>query len=211
MADVVAQWQFLFNLYAALGWIIGTIVIGWLVYNVIKYRAKHNPSAEPEDAPKAGVLPPHRGTRKAAILLIVLISGILFPLTLGTMQTVDLIEKPPVKGTLVIKVEGFQWGWKFIYPNGKYFINEVRVPTNEVIIFEVTSTDVFHNFTPIDFKVRADAIPGHINRIWITIKEPGVYEIRCFELCGVGHPLMKADIIAMNPAEFKQWYSSISS
>jgi len=205
LSQISDQWWSLFHLYNTLGWAVGIVVLGLLVYILIRYR--HRPgAAEPEDAPKGGVIPSERGSAAGAILLTLIVTGILFPLTVYTISTVDLIEHPPEKGTIVVKVEGFQWGWKFTYPNGKQLVGELRIPAGEVVIFEVRSSDVFHNFGVVDFKVKADAIPGKVIKIWIDPLKTGTYLIRCFEFCGVGHPLMTAKVVVMEPREFGQWY-----
>lgn len=204
LSPVTAQWQSLFNLYLTIGTTVGVVVIGWLIFNAIKYRAKSG-SKEPEDAPKPDRIPPERGTYGAAMILTLMVAGILFTITLGTMETVDLIEHPPEEGTLVIEVYGFQWGWRFVYPNGKETVGEVRVPKDEVIIFKVTGEDVFHKFQILEFKIGVDAIPGIVNEIWIKPDITGTFNIQCFELCGVGHARMLAKLVVMEPDEFEMW------
>lgn len=191
-------WWGLFNLYTTLAVIIGSLVIGFMIYFLIKY--KYRPEApEPSDAPKPGTFPKERSDAKLFIIFFILVSGVLFTLALGTLQARDFIENPsPVLDKdepLIINVVAFQWGWKFIYPNGTETINEVRVPVGKIIVFNVTSNDVFHKFGIPYFKVAIDAIPGKANMIWIRPISEGVYTIQCYELCGVGHALMKGKII----------------
>lgn len=207
LSTVAVQWESLFNLYATIGWVVGGAVIGWIIYNMTRYRSKPG-AKEPEDAPRNGRFEAKRGTVRVALVLTVIITVILFGLTIGTFQSVDLIEHPPAKGTIVVKVEGFQWGWKFIYPNGKEVIGELRVPKGDVIVLDVTSTDVFHNFGILGFKVKADAIPGKVNRIWIDPTTSGSYDILCFEFCGAGHSFMKGQLTVMEPGQFDAWYGS---
>ena len=207
LSPVTTQWETLFWTYTTIGVTVGAVVIGLLVYAVVKYRARRAVAEEPRDAPRAGKVPEERGTITMALILVAMVGGILFSVTLGTMQTVDLIEKPP-EGTLNIRVTAFQWGWKFTYPNGVETVGEVRVPKDEVVVFYVTSSDVFHKFQLIEFKIGVDAIPGVVNRIWIKPAETGTYTIQCFELCGSGHSFMVGKLIVMEPSEFEEWYSS---
>ena len=204
LSPVTSQWESLFNLYLTIGSIVGAVVIGMLILNAIKYR-EGTGRPEPVDAIREGRIPVDRGTVGAALILTLIVAAILFTITIGTMATVDFIEKPP-KGTLQINVEGFQWNWKFIYPNGKQSVGEVRIPVGETVIFYITSTDVFHKFQLVEFKIGVDAIPGKVNKIWIKSEKVGEYTIQCYELCGVGHALMKAKLIVMPREEFNKWY-----
>ncbi len=201
-----AQWQWLFNVYAIIGTVVGTVVIGWLVHNVLRYRSRRG-REEPEDAPAPGRVPPERGTVRAPAALAVVVAGILFALTLGTLQTVDLIEHPPDAGNaLHIEVHGFQWGWRFVYPNGREVIGDLRVPKDRVVVFNVTGDDVFHAFGLPDFRVKSDAIPGKVNHIWIRASETGTFAILCYEHCGIGHARMTGRLLVLEPGDFDQWY-----
>ncbi|HID04923.1 MAG TPA: cytochrome c oxidase subunit II [Candidatus Caldiarchaeum subterraneum] len=204
LSPITSQWQSLFNLYLTIGTVTGVVVISLLVVNTLRYRDRPG-RQNPSDAIEEAKIPAERGTIGAALLLTLIVAGILFAITIGTMATVDLIEKPP-KGTLHINVEGFQWGWRFTYPNGRETVNEVRIPAGEVTVFYVTSTDVFHKFQLVEFKIGVDAIPGKVNKIWISTEKAGEYLIQCYELCGVGHAVMAAKLIVMEPSEFKAWY-----
>ncbi len=208
ISQVSSQWQFLFNLYAILGSIVGAIVIGWLTYNLVKYRARRG-AIDPEDGPKADAIPAERGSIRSVVIITVVIAAILFPLSIGTFQTVDLIQKPPSADNFIIEVEGFQWGWKFIYPNGYEAFGDLRIPKDRNVIFLVTSNDVFHNFGLLEFKIKADAIPGRTNQIWINAEQTGTYRVACFEFCGAGHTVMTSELIVMDAAEFEQWYANL--
>jgi cytochrome c oxidase subunit 2 len=142
----------------------------------------------------------------STIILVVLVIGV--PgVVIGTFQAIDTISSPP-EGTLKISVIGQRFAWSFVYPNG-FQDSILRVPIGEVVILNVTSTDVFHNFGIIDFRIKIDAIPGRVNTIWFEAKEPGEYRIQCFEFCGVGHFTMISTVIVMEPEEYHRWYSSL--
>lgn len=85
----------------------------------------------------------------------------------------------------------------------------MRVPHNTPVVLEVTSQDVFHAFGLPDIKVKVDAIPGKVNRIWFVATEECAAHcrqpLRCYELCGAGHALMKAKLTVMDPQAFFTW------
>lgn len=194
----------LFKLYFYIGLSVGLIVYASLIYAIIKYR--HRPGqAEPADAPRVGVIPPRRGGLGGALIMTIVVTAILIPLALGTFRSVDFIENPPVDEALHIKVEGQRFVWSFTYPEGFKTRGELVVPVGKVIVLEVTSMDVFHTFDVPDFRIKADAIPGHVNRIWFEATQPGTYNAFCAELCGVGHAIMRAKVVVMKGEEFEAW------
>jgi cytochrome c oxidase subunit 2 len=48
-------------------------------------------------------------------------------------------------------------------------------------------------------------VPGHTNFTWFKIPKPGVFRGQCAELCGRNHADMVAEVVAVEPAQFKQW------
>jgi cytochrome c oxidase subunit 2 len=196
----------LFNLYLYAALLVGGVVFLAFLYAIIRYR--HLPGQrEPEDAPRAGVIPPLRGTGKIGAALAIVLFLLFIPISIGTKDTVNFIEKPPAEDALIVKVEGFQYGWSFTYPNGLKTTNELIVPKDRVVVLEVTSRDVFHNFYVPDFKLMADSIPGQTNVVWFKVVKAGSYKAHCNELCGVGHTFMKATVIVKEPGEFEKWYA----
>ncbi len=199
----------LFTTFLWLAIIVGAVVFGIMVYLIVRYREKDPSAPEPEDAPTLGKVPHVRGKLKTIAISLSLSTIILVVLVFGTLNTINIINTPPERGTLRINVIGQQWAWNFTYPNGYQEAGRLRVPVGEVVILYVTSIDVFHGFGIIDFKIKTDAIPGRTNRIWFNATQPGEYTIQCYEFCGVGHALMRAQLIVMTPQEFKDWYSSL--
>lgn len=76
------------------------------------------------------------------------------------------------------------------------FVNlPLKVPLNTPIIFNVTSSDVTHGFAIYNAKGRlidqVQAMPEYDNQLAITFTEPGKYQVRCLEYCGLGHHVME--------------------
>lgn len=194
----------LFKLYFYAALVVGGIVLLAFLYALFRYR---DTGKEPEDAPRAGVIPPIRGTAKMGLLLAAVLFVLFVPISIGTKDTVNFIEKPPAEEALIIKVEGAMYSWSFTYPNGKRTIGELVVPKDKVIVLEVTAKDVFHNFYVPDFKLMADSIPGQTNVVWFKATQTGSYKAHCNEICGVGHTVMKATVTVKEPQEFQNWYA----
>ncbi len=203
MKEVVMQipgepagtWYSLFNLYFGLGLLVGAVVVGMMLYFIWKYREA---VSNEEDEIKPGVIPGERSNMKIILVFFGLTSIILFTLASYSILVTNYVEKvPKADDILEITVRGFQWGWTFIYPNGTESVGKVVVPKDTIIVFRITSIDVFHKFQLIEFRTGADAIPGAFNVIWIKPTEPGVYTIQCYELCGIGHSNMIAQLVVV--------------
>jgi cytochrome c oxidase subunit 2 len=92
-------------------------------------------------------------------------------------------------GRTAISVTGSQFYW---------LISPTRVPLGAHVRFDVTSADVNHGFGLYDPRGRligsVQAMPGYHNRLDLTLDQPGVYRIRCLELCGLYHSAMESEL-----------------
>lgn len=115
----------------------------------------------------------------------------------------------PNNGTnLNICVTGQQFFWSFTYPNNRT-ATDLVVPVGRVVVLNVSSGDVYHQFGIADLRAKTDAIPGRYNVIWIQPVEVGNTTIRCFELCGVGHATMWTTLVVLSQTDFQHWYATM--
>ena len=89
-------------------------------------------------------------------------------------------------GRTVVKVTGGQFFWS-LQPD--------QVPAGTHVRFDVSSVDVNHGFGLYDphghLIGSVQAMPGYHNQLDLTLREAGVYRIRCFEFCGLNHSTME--------------------
>ena len=64
------------------------------------------------------------------------------------------------------------------------------LPADTLIRLHVTSLDVVHSFWAYQLGVKADANPGVDNVVYLQLKGPRTFHIRCAELCGLWHGYM---------------------
>jgi cytochrome c oxidase subunit 2 len=199
----------IFWVFLVLGTIVGVVVIAYTLYNAYKYRDRGE-EVDEEDRPVLGELPTGEGGGRKLFLSFFLSAVIVISLVVWTYGALLYVEAGPAEqGTdenLDVDVIGFQFGWTFEYPNGYEADNELRVPADQVVTLTVTADDVWHNFGIPDLNVKADAIPGQTTETWFIAEETGEHQAWCFELCGIGHSDMVADVIVMEPEEFEEWY-----
>ncbi len=125
------------------------------------------------------------------------------------------IEQPPQD--MKIRVEGRQWSWTLTHPGPDnvlgtdddfVLVNEIHVPVNATVHFELGAADVLHSFFLPEMRLKQDAVPGRWIPGWFRPTRPGTYGILCAELCGVAHGVMKGTLTVDTPEAYQAWLSS---
>jgi cytochrome c oxidase subunit 2 len=204
-----AGWEYVYGIYAYLGIACAIFTFAMILYFCVRYRAR-------SETKFGEVNPSTRENRdakwKGPLLVYVLMAIVLIAVGSQSFATYAALSTPPQStNTLHITVIGHQFAWTFVYPNG--FVSEdlAVVPVNAIVIFNVTSRDVYHQFGIPYFRVKTDAIPGRMSQVWIRTTQDGNFTVQCFELCGVGHATMIGTLSVVDPATFSQWYASTSA
>ncbi|WP_428407584.1 cytochrome c oxidase subunit II [Hyphococcus sp.] len=131
--------------------------------------------------------------------------------------------------TMTLKVNGYQWGWTYSYPDFGDFEyssnmlpedqttaalyrfevdNRVVVPVGETIRVTTTARDVIHSWALPNFALKIDAVPGRFNETWFRAEEEGVYYGQCSEICGVRHSFMPIAVEVVSRPKFEAWVDS---
>lgn len=108
---------------------------------------------------------------------------------------------------LDVEVVGRQFQWTFDYKpielEGQDLTNRLILPADRPIQLHMNSPDVLHSFFVPSFRTKQDLVPGRETKLNIRrISRTGHYEIKCAELCGVGHYRMLGDLLVVKPALF---------
>lgn len=135
------------------------------------------------------------------------------------------------KADFTLKVKGHQWNWSYEYPDqgvaeftSQYFMagNEeapmpaghkrlldvdepIVLPVGEKVRIEVSGTDVIHSWFVPALGVQTYAVAGHSNETWTEIERKGVFYGQCNQICGLNHPFMPIEIIAVEKPVFEKW------
>ncbi len=204
----------LYNLYI---WISIPAIIIFLgvevaiVYSMVKFRRSKRP---------AGFIPPqwHGNTTLEIVWTVI---PLIIVLTIAALSTGvlyrDYQSAPGLTNfhaDLDVKVEAYQFGWRYTYPNG-YVLNQPGsasgsvpafvVPVGEVVRLRLEGTDVIHSWWVPTIEGKQDAVPGYDNYTWFKIESPGEWRGECAELCGAGHYTMQIRVKAIPADEFSAW------
>jgi cytochrome c oxidase subunit 2 len=148
--------------------------------------------------------------KKTVTAAVIATALILFTLLIAdsfTERQVYTIHDPkPLK----IKIKGAQWWWevKYLDDNPSNIVttaNEIHVPINKAVKFELESNDVIHSFWVPNLNGKKDLIPGHPTSTWFKADHAGVFKGQCAEFCGHQHAHMRLFVIAEDQKQFLDW------
>ena len=104
-----------------------------------------------------------------------------------------------------VKVVGYQWGWRFEYPDG-FTSTKLYLAEGKQVLLKMESLDVIHSFWVPEFRIKQDLVPGKVTEYRITPSLIGEYKVRCAEICGTSHSYMEAPVIVVSQADYVVWH-----
>lgn len=194
----------LINLSLGIMIIVMLAVFALFFYVIIRYRRKKGDDSIPKQV---------EGNHKLEIIWTVIPILLLVVLAVPTLaitfgQATDYTEDPEA---MVVKVYAHQFWWEFEYPEqGIVTAQDLVLPVNKKVQFEVQSSDVLHSFWIPGIGGKIDTLPGQTNRTYLEPTEVGVFKGKCAELCGTSHAYMdfKADVRSQE--DFDAWVASMT-
>ena len=173
-----------------------------LVVFVVRYRSAGR-GREVEGAQIRGHTKLELAWTAGPVLILAVIVGFVFYEISGINGNSSAATTAPA-----IRIEGHQYYWEFIYPNGKVAIDDLRLPFDKPAHFEIVSTDVDHSWWIPALGGKVDAIPGRTNRATWRPTKLGTFHGQCAEFCGLLHTEMLATVEVVPPDEFQAWLQS---
>jgi cytochrome c oxidase subunit 2 len=194
----------LYDIFLIAAAIVFVVVAGLIGWSIVRYRSRGSTE-----------LPVQTRTNVTLELIwwalpTALVIG-LFIVSAQVLGQVDRTADPLVN----VRVEAFQWQWRFTYEKQNVVIAgvpgkppELVLPVGERIGLELVSDDVIHAFFVPRFLVKRDLVPGITNHLDLTINAEGTYSGQCAEFCGLLHDRMLFSVRAVSPAEFATWLAA---
>jgi cytochrome c oxidase subunit II len=174
---------------------IFVLVMTVAIFSVVKFRAR--PGDTRDGAPIHG----NTSLEIAWVTVpFLLVSGLAI---YGWVTLNDLEAKKPDE--LRVHVVGQQFTWHFQYPQEKVNSNDLVLPKGRPVEFRINAKDVIHSFWVPQFRLKSDAVPGLTTKIRLTPDRVGNWEVVCAELCGLGHPTMRANVHVIPQGRFNAW------
>ena len=186
------------------------LIVGFMVYYVVKYRRRPGVKAEPTGH---STLIELVWTLSPLILLAYLFHAGFASFARSAVPPRDAIE---------VRVTGMQWSWVFTHENGATQQNELLVPLGKPVKLIMSSADVLHSFFVPAFRVKRDVVPGMYTTLWFEATElthDKPLTVFCAEYCGAprgiadgslinepnsNHSTMLAMISVVTPEEYEK-------
>jgi cytochrome c oxidase subunit II len=107
---------------------------------------------------------------------------------------------------LTVRAIAHQWWWEFDYPFlGIKTRDELDVPSNSVVRFELTSADVVHTFWMPGMSKAVPVAPGEARVLTLKMRPPGESYGTCGVTCGCGSVCMRFRVFASPERQFRKW------
>ncbi|MHB8189636.1 MAG: cytochrome c oxidase subunit II [Ferrimicrobium sp.] len=205
-ADVFANVSVL--VFTALAIPVSLFVWVFVGYSLLHFKAKGTLAA---GSPPTEAAPAIVATPGQTIAWLAITGGLCIFLVIWGLFGMYRAAQSPSTNPIIVDATGQQWAWTFRYPNpapniGAVSSNELVLPVNQPVQFDVTSLDVLHGFEIRAFGITLDANPGSVIPTNIVVPNKiGTYSVRCIELCGLYHSYMWAPVRVVSESAYTAW------
>jgi len=176
-------------------------VVGTLIVFLVRYRSRGRPR-ELEGPQIRGHTNLELAWTAGPVVVLAIIAGFVFwqVSAIGGAPGSSAATGPPASEQ--IRVEGHQYYWEYVYPNGAISINRLRLPVDRGVRLQVVSADVAHSWWVPSLAGKLDAIPGKTNYLAFKPNKLGVYRGQCAEFCGLYHAQMLTHVDVLPGAQY---------
>lgn len=193
---------------------VGVILVVTIIFLIVFLRFRRKDDRIPKQV---------EGSHKLEIIWtvipILLLLLLAVPTVAATFKLADVKEMDKKNSdALVIKVRSHLYWWDFEYPKQKIVTSQdLVVPTNEKVYFDLKSLDVKHSFWIPAVGGKMDTNTDNVNKFWLVFDEKKANEAgdlfygKCAELCGPSHALMDFKVKAMPRDEFDSWVKDMQA
>ncbi|MCH1623920.1 cytochrome c oxidase subunit II [Fredinandcohnia quinoae] len=151
------------------------------------------------------------------VIPILLLLILVVPTVSATFKLAD-VKAMDDKDALVVNVTSNLYWWEFEYPNQKIVTSQdLIVPTDEKVYFNLISSDVKHSFWIPAIGGKLDTNTDNTNKFWLefdserTKDAGGIFYGKCAELCGPSHALMDFKVKPLPRDEFDKWIENMQN
>lgn len=218
-AGEVAQSQYDLMILSTLIMVLVIIVVV-IVYMVaiIRFRRKKGDTTIPKQVEGSHTLEIVWTVIPIILLLILAVPTVTSTFELADTKAMDKKDADGNREALVINVRANLYWWEFEYEDDKIITSQdLVVPTDQKVYFNVTASDVKHSFWIPAAGGKIDTNVDNVNTFFLEFdgeksKEAGgLFYGKCAELCGPSHALMDFKVKALPKDEFAAWVEDMKN
>jgi cytochrome c oxidase subunit 2 len=224
---IASNWDTIDETVTITFWVTGFVFVAinlFMAYCVVRYRRRKGSQAhyEPEN-------------KKLELSLILLTTvGVVAMLAPGLFVWAKFVDVPKDASVFEVVGKQWYWAFRFpgadgvlgtvdaryISDENPFGINpddpkgqddilitspELHLPMGKPVKALLRSTDVLHDFTVPQFRVKMDLVPGLVTYVWFTPTRTGKFDLLCEELCGIAHFTMRGKVVIDEEPAFQAW------
>lgn len=152
------------------------------------------------------------------LVLLLAVPTVYYTYKLGDVTAMEAVDDDGNAENLVVDVTAKLYWWEFAYPElGIVTAQELVVPTDEKVYFNLLAADVKHSFWVPAIGGKLDNNVENVNKFYLTFDkesselDEGVFFGKCAELCGPSHALMDFKVKSLPRAEFDTWVTNMQA
>jgi cytochrome c oxidase subunit 2 len=185
----------LYDVLAVISSYIFALVVSIMLVSVIHFRRRHNDLSDGA--------PIHGHTTLEAVWTAIPALLMVGAAVYSGLVLADIEETKA--NTQEVEITGQQFAWTFKYQSEDFRAGELHLVEDTPYHFELKAVDVLHSFWVPQFRMKKDAVPGITTDVRVTPTKTGRFTLACTELCGLGHPTMRASVVVEDQASFDKW------
>jgi cytochrome c oxidase subunit II len=194
------EFTFWFTTIICIG--VFAVVAAAIIYSVLKFRA------QPEDDTDGPPIHGHTGLEIVWTAIPAILVTAISVVSAVVLAKNDNAGPNPLR----IAVTAQQFAWKFEYPGDEPVVSgQLVLPVDRAVKLTLRSLDVIHSFWVPEFGQKSDAVPGIETTLVITPTRVGEYSLVCTELCGLGHPTMRAAVRVVEQGAYEEFLAGAGS
>jgi cytochrome c oxidase subunit II len=216
-AGEVAQIQY--DLMVLSTWImVGVIAVVTIIFVIVVMKFRRKDDRIPKQVEGSHTLEIIWTTIPILLLLILAIPTVAATFKLADVSEMEKVNEAGKRDALVVNVRANLYWWEFEYPDlGIITGQELVVPTDQKVYFNLKASDVKHSFWIPAVGGKLDTNTDVVNKFWLEFDSEkaqdagGLFYGKCAELCGPSHAFMDFKVKAVSKDEFKQWSTAMQN
>ena len=230
---IASNWGYIDDTIIITFWVTGTVFVAVVLFMAYcAYRYRHQEGRRAEYEPE--------NTKMELWLTGLTTVGVVIMLTPGLFVWNEFVTVPEEATEVEIVGQQWQWSFRYPGEDGLLGTSDVRnisddnpfglnpddpngqddiliegddlhLPLHKPVKVLTRAIDVLHDFYVPEFRAKMDMVPGMITYFWLTPIRAGTFDILCFELCGVGHYLMRGVVVVEEESDYLAWMEEQST